>query len=75
MSVRKPCDDDLYEIANFLEDVHPDSVIYPAAKRVARWLEQSSRVNTLHLPVNEVPPGPGWEIETGNNRTNKWVRA
>lgn len=40
---RKPCDDDLFEIALFLDDVHPDSEVYPAAKRVARWLEQSSR--------------------------------
>lgn len=38
---RKPCDDDLYEIAAYLDEVHPDSVVYPAAKRVARWLEQS----------------------------------
>lgn len=40
--MKKPCDDDLYEIANFLDEVHPDSVVYPAAKRVARWLEQSA---------------------------------
>lgn len=40
---RKPCDDDLTEIANFLHDVHPDSVVYPAAKRVAYWLEASVR--------------------------------
>lgn len=40
---RKPCDDDLNEIANFLHDVHPDSVVYPAAKRVAYWLDASVR--------------------------------
>lgn len=39
----KPCDEDLLEIANWLDDVHPDSEVYPAAKRVARWLEQSVR--------------------------------
>jgi hypothetical protein len=42
MTIRKPSDDDLYEIANYLDEVHPDSVVYPAAKVVARWLMQSA---------------------------------
>lgn len=35
---RKPCDADLTEIAEYLHDLHPDSAVYPAAKRVAYWL-------------------------------------
>lgn len=40
--MKKPCDDDLYEVANFLDDLHPDSAVYPAGKVVARWLMQSA---------------------------------
>lgn len=43
MASRKPCDDDLTEIAEFLHQMNPDSAVYPAAKRVAYWLEESVR--------------------------------
>lgn len=39
----KPCDDDLREVANWLDDISPDAEIYPAAKRVATWIYQSER--------------------------------
>jgi hypothetical protein len=39
----KPCDEDLIEVAEYLHGLHPDSEVYPAAKRVAYWLNASVR--------------------------------
>ena len=40
---RKPSDDDLTEIAEYLHQLNPDSDSYGAAKRVAYWLSAQVR--------------------------------
>jgi hypothetical protein len=40
--------------------------------------EQARRdrlVKRITLPVEAVPEGPGWRIETGNTFLNVWVRS
>lgn len=29
----------------------------------------------IHLPIDQVPEGTGWNIESGNNRTSTWWRV
>lgn len=40
---RQPSVDDLYEVAEWLAQINPSSVVAPAAKRVARWLKAQAQ--------------------------------
>lgn len=57
--------------------VHHENGLFRAAEldgQLALLLEATPLVERTTLPVNAVPEGAGWRIETGNTFQNAWVR-
>ena len=46
-----------------------------AAWRIAYYWGVRNPQETLVLPVDGLPEGEGWTLETGNAFQNKWVRG